>query len=308
MPGSFSLPYPSSPATNDAPVSLPIRANFQSLQSQINNADGAALQAKTVTEQALADAINPRLRRSDGGESWLVPGGIAGGFSGLTASLTAGTAYVQGYYIPYLGGNDTVAINQDTYASIDVNGNVTFQGVANNAAMPSLPANSMWVGKWVSNGTAITSFTDISYRSPTRLGNINGINGVLADQFGGSGGGFTSTSWTNAPGWSAFVFTPMVSGRVYIKSQWKIYSNTAGTGLNLRLLVNGAVPTMGAGGRADPFWPVSASLANSYDTSPGYTTFLVTAGTAYTLQAQCQSQGLGTFTIYYAGDVWLAAT
>lgn len=170
MPGSFSLPYPSSPATNDAPTSLPIRANFQALQSQINNADGAALQAKTVTEQALADAINPRLARTDANVNWVVSGGLLAGFSSLTPSLTAGVAYVGGVRVNsggYTGA--AVAINQDTYVDMDNNGNFTQTGVANNAAAPALAAGSIRLAKYVSNASAITSTLQIGSDSLSNL-------------------------------------------------------------------------------------------------------------------------------------------
>lgn len=55
MPGTFNLPNPNSPATSDLLTSAPIRQNFQSIQTQLNNADGAALNAGSVPSTALSN-------------------------------------------------------------------------------------------------------------------------------------------------------------------------------------------------------------------------------------------------------------
>jgi hypothetical protein len=157
MPGSFSLPNPNSPATSDPLVSLPVRQNFQAIQAQINSADGAALQAKTVQEQALADQINPRLRGTNRGESYFVSGlnpAVPG--SGLVLTIPAGVAYVGGYYVAYAGGTITVVANQDTYLDISNIGVIAQVGVSNNAtAGMTLTANSIRLARVVSNANIV---------------------------------------------------------------------------------------------------------------------------------------------------------
>lgn len=156
MPGSYTLPNPSSPNTSDALTSLPIRQNFQSIQNQINNADGAALQTKTVTEQALADAINTRLYRAEAAVSFIASGlnpSVPG--SGLVLTVPSGVAYVLGYRVAYLGGTVTVTANNDTYLDLSNTGVIAQSSVANNAAAPALTANSIRIAKVVANANIV---------------------------------------------------------------------------------------------------------------------------------------------------------
>lgn len=156
MPGSYSLPNPSSPNTNDALTSLPIRQNFQSIQGQINNADGAALNAGSVPESALATGINSRLAATYAGLSYVVSGlNIATPGSGLVVTVPAGIAYVNGYYVSYAGGSVTVTASQDSYLDITFTGAVVSQGVANNAAAPTLTPNSLRIAKIVANANIV---------------------------------------------------------------------------------------------------------------------------------------------------------
>lgn len=157
MAGSFSLPNPTSPGTGDALTSLPVRQNFQAIQTQINNFDGAALNTKSVTENALADPINPRLFRTQTNVNVIVSGlnpSVPG--SGLVITIPAGTAYVNGNLIVYPGGNITVAANQDTYLDISTVGAITQVAVANNATVGmTLTANSLRFAKVVANANVV---------------------------------------------------------------------------------------------------------------------------------------------------------
>lgn len=152
MPGSYTLPNPLSPATSDPLVSLTVRQNFQSLQAQINNADGAALQALSVQEAALSLNANPRLRATNAKQTYFVSGlnPVVPG-SGLVLTIPAGVAYVNGYYVAYAGGTQTVTASQDTYLDISITGTITAAGVSNNTTAPALTANSARFAKVVAN-------------------------------------------------------------------------------------------------------------------------------------------------------------
>lgn len=167
MAGTYQLPNPNSPATNDGLSSLAIRQNFQSLRDQINNADGAALQVGTVTETALADAVNPRLFRTQAGTGNFVVSGLnmAVPASSLSVSLPSGTAYVNGYLTTFLGSTITVNASQDTYLDLKSDDTTTQQGVTNGTAAPSLAAGNLRLAKIVSNGTQITAITQKGYDS-----------------------------------------------------------------------------------------------------------------------------------------------
>jgi hypothetical protein len=161
MPGSYILPNPSSPATSDALTSLPIRQNFESIQSQINNADGGALNAKSVQEAALADQVNPRLERTLLGYNFVVSGFVlpSSGAS-LTITVPSGVAYVNGYYVVSTGLTLTVTASNDTYLDIDQNGQFYYTGsnsVTNNAASPTLTSGRVRLAIITSDGSTITS-------------------------------------------------------------------------------------------------------------------------------------------------------
>lgn len=174
MPGSYSLPNPLSPATNDPLTSLPIRQNFQSIQSQLNNADGAALQALSVQEASLSLNANPRLRATNAGQSYFVSGlnPVVPG-SGLVLTIPAGVAYVNGYYVAYAGGTKTVTANQDAYLDIDINGTITAPGVANNAAAPALTASSARFAKVVANTNIVQVLQESINNAPVSPNTLN---------------------------------------------------------------------------------------------------------------------------------------
>lgn len=86
--------------------------------------------------------------------------------SGLVGTMTSGIAYIGGKRLVVSAiATRTYTASKDTYVSLDNTGTFTYSEVANNAASPSLPANSVWVAKVVTSGAAITSV--LSYTSKT---------------------------------------------------------------------------------------------------------------------------------------------
>lgn len=155
---SFTLPYPNTPQNGQTGDAVPINANFTAISQGINSFDGSQIQANSVTETALANAINPRLRYSETLNSFVYTGCTWSVVSGLQGTMTGGTIYVGGYRVVVTGvGSQTFTASQDTYVDIDQNGNVTYPSVSNNATAPALTANSLRVAKVITNGSAITS-------------------------------------------------------------------------------------------------------------------------------------------------------
>lgn len=154
---SFSLPNPSTPENGQPLDASPVLANFLAVEAAIDSFDGSQLQAKSITEQALADAINPRLRGLDTLNNFVSSGCIWSATSGLSGAMTGGTIYVNGYRTIVNGvGSETFGASSDTYVDIDYLGNITYQSVSNNSASPSLTANSIRVAIIVTNGSGIT--------------------------------------------------------------------------------------------------------------------------------------------------------
>ena len=74
----------------------------------------------------------------------------------------------------------TVAISNDTYYSVTQTGIInTPQAVANGAAVPTLPANSQWLAKVISNATTITSILDL--RTTSVIGRTIGIDATTTN-------------------------------------------------------------------------------------------------------------------------------
>lgn len=155
---SFSLPYPNSPTNGDAGDADPVRANFQAIAQGLQSFDGSQIQAGSIQESALAADINPRLRDSEILPNFVANGVIWTAGSGLTASMSGGTVYINGYRKPVNAvGTQSFTASSDTYVAVDYLGNITYHPVANNAPPPTLPANSIWLAIVVTNASAVTS-------------------------------------------------------------------------------------------------------------------------------------------------------
>ncbi len=156
--------------------------------SQIQTAIGAAnpyiilaqiavgISVSTITNPNITDLRTFATSRSalalgatsyvDNGCLWTISGGLAG-------TMTKGLAYinVNGVMVPVTLAaiaSNTFTANQDTYVYVNVLGTVGYLPVANGAASPSLPANSIWLAKVISGASAITS---IQMSNRTSLGN-----------------------------------------------------------------------------------------------------------------------------------------
>lgn len=155
----FTLPFPNQPASNTAPASQPVRDNFTAISQAIQSFDGSQIQAATIGEAALANAINPRLRGSETISNFVASGAVWSLVSGLNGTMSAGVIYVNGYRTPVNSiGSRTFTASKDTYVDLDYLGNVAYVEVANGAtAGMTLTTNSTRVAKVITNGSAITS-------------------------------------------------------------------------------------------------------------------------------------------------------
>lgn len=167
---SFSLPNPTVPTNGNPLDASPILANFLAIQAAIDSFDGSQLQAKSITEQALADAINPRLRGLETISNFVYTGCVWSATSGLAGTMSGGTVYVNGYRtIVNAVGSNTFPASADTYVDIDYLGNITYNSVSNGSAAPSLTANSIRVAKVITGSSSISS---VSIFGADSLGNI----------------------------------------------------------------------------------------------------------------------------------------
>jgi hypothetical protein len=154
---AFTLPYPTTPQNGQPGDATPILQNELAIAQAIANFDGSQIIAASVTETALANAVNPRLRYSEAFSNFVYSGCVWSVVSGANATMIGGTIYVNGYRVIVSGVvSNTFGTLLDTYVDIDYLGNVTYPSVSNGSTAPALTSNSIRVAKVVTNGSAIT--------------------------------------------------------------------------------------------------------------------------------------------------------
>ncbi|MDR6794745.1 hypothetical protein J2X12_004323 [Pseudarthrobacter oxydans] len=161
---------------NGTPAASPSAPNTAAIQTAIGstsypytilanwrvNAGVSALSQTNCTDTRVFAA--PKNERSFGQGSFIESGGVASfTASTLNGSITAGTAWISfnGVLVPqaFNSLSLTMAASKDRYYYVTL-GNSTIQAatdVSNGAASPALPANSVWLAKYVSGASAITS-------------------------------------------------------------------------------------------------------------------------------------------------------
>lgn len=160
---SLNLPYPTQPAPNSALASAPVLANETALAQAIQAFDGSQINAGSVVASAFNASINPNTLLNDTIKPFVAANCI---WSAVSSSPPVGTMTGGLIYVGPSGaiqrvvvngiGSHTFAASSDTYVDIDYNGNVTYSVVSNNAASPSITANSVRVAIIITNTTAIT--------------------------------------------------------------------------------------------------------------------------------------------------------
>ncbi len=252
---AFVLPFPSIPQNGQSGDATPILANFVALAQAIASFDGSQLQAKSVGEAALADAINPRLRYSETLANFVYSGCIWAQTTGLVGTMTGGTIYVNGYRTIVTGvATNTFGQLVDTYIDIDYLGNITYLAVSNGSASPSLTANSIRVAKVITDTGNITSVVQSGFDSH---GNRIYYTGAVAGtQAPGLWWEEISRVTMNTSG--ATMTTPTFTGKKYLKIIVNVLNNggtirpnirfNADTGNNygFRFSANGGADTTGA--------------------------------------------------------------
>lgn len=181
-------PYPGHPIIGDPLDPVSVKAKFDALFQGVQAFDGSQILTKSITEAALADSINPRLRSSEMLPNMIVSGCVWSVVSGLNGTMSSGILYVNGYRVVVSSiGTHTFTANKDTYIDIDYLGNVYYQEVANNAVSPSLTANSVRVAIAIA-GVALTSFTQglltPNATAPAVTSGAGTVTLILADSIG----------------------------------------------------------------------------------------------------------------------------
>ena len=225
----------------------------------------------TVTGTNQDQGTNLQTIRSETTSDYVASGAVWGIGSGLIGAMNAGVVYIGGKRVPVtLITSKTFSTSFDTYVSVDNTGTVTYTAVANSAASPTLPANSVWLAIVVTGASAITSINQgqIGAVAPVVSGRmlmVSDTNGQLiypsANQKILSYAQITaalntaSTTTIQIAGLTSTVIIPTGNRRIKITICLTVYNNTAGNGTNLSIWDG----TVGSGTQLNATFYTSAS-------------------------------------------------
>ena len=137
-----------------------------------------------IPSAALQDNANLGKFKKDANISFIPEGLIWSHVTGLNASMTAGRYYSNSGDIVSITAISSRTFNssKDTYIYVGQNGTINYSSVGNNAAQPSLPANSNWLAKVVTNDSTITSIIDMRQTRLVGAHNIDFTDMPLAEK------------------------------------------------------------------------------------------------------------------------------
>lgn len=148
-------------------ISAPWVSSFIDGLLAAHNQDGS-LKDDAVTQNVITDGsvspakmsadANVETRMAESLANFVASGLVWSTVSGLSASMTAGVAYVTGkrLAVPAITSY-TFTASKDTYVYVDSTGAIQYNSVANNAAQPATPSTSVLVAKVITGAGAITS-------------------------------------------------------------------------------------------------------------------------------------------------------
>lgn len=144
-----------------------VDTDFNTIYSEFNgNISSTNLAASAVTDSKMDVSVRQSTSRNETGIGNFVYSGVLGSTSAnLVLTISAGTAYVLGYRLAISQTQQNLTASKDTYIDLDSTGAFTYIPVSNGASAPSVTANSIRIGKAVTNATAITSYSDLANRS-----------------------------------------------------------------------------------------------------------------------------------------------
>lgn len=122
---------------------------------------GTNIKAGSLVSADFSDAVSIIKFRDEAFNDFTYTGMLCATSASLTGTISAGTSYVGGQRIITAATTHVFTASKDTYGYINVGGYFVYEEVANGAAAPSTPSDSLLLFKAVTDGTAITSVTDL---------------------------------------------------------------------------------------------------------------------------------------------------
>jgi len=149
-------------SVNQGPNALASVVNGQLDDANINTISGSKISAGTLPASAADTNSNPETRESETVGDIVASGLIWSATSGLTGSMTAGVAYVNGKRLAVSAVASYVfTATRDTYVYVDSNGVIQYNPLTVGTAQPTTPAGNILLAKVVTSASAITSVLDL---------------------------------------------------------------------------------------------------------------------------------------------------
>ena len=149
---------------------------FSTIIDEMNGSiDTDNLASSAVTSNDIATAVNPLVRDAENIGEYVYTGLLPPTATGLASTTTAGTAYVENdgddtlHRVVKAATAKTYTASKDTYVYLDFTGTYSYEEVANNAAQPTTPDNSILLAKVVTDATDVSSVTDLRQTTPANL-------------------------------------------------------------------------------------------------------------------------------------------
>jgi hypothetical protein len=124
------------------------------------NIESENIKDGTIESQDMAESVSIVTRYDETFNDFTVSGMLPATSANLTSDISAGVSYVDGIRVSTSATSHTYTASKDTYVYIHSGGYFVYEEVANGAAAPSTPSNSLLLAKAVTNGAAIASVTD----------------------------------------------------------------------------------------------------------------------------------------------------
>ncbi len=308
---ALSVPNPSVPTNGQSLDATPLLANLQAVYQAVQSFDASQIAAGTLTAAAFNASINPNTLINETTFPFVSTGLVWSTVSGLNGTMTSGVLYFNGIRVSVNSvASNAFTASKDTYIDIDVNGNITYQAVTNNAASPAITANSIRVAIVITNGSAITVINQGSEAAVAPV--ISSVTLIVCDSLGNlicprdpnrkllglrvrtTDFSTTATTATQITGLSVPVIVPAGRRVKLIFSGKDIFTNSAGVGASMTLWEG----TVGSGTQ------LSSSLgfpsAGSAAGTPASTVVRLPASASQTYNAALHSNSPATSTIQAA--------
>jgi len=153
-----------------------ITGALDTIYSEVNGAlDTDNLSQGAVTSLDIATAANPLVRGAENIGEYVYTGLVPPTSASLTATTTAGTAYVLNdgdntlHRVVKAATAKVYTASKDTWVYLGFDGYYKYEEVANDAAQPTTPDNTIIIAKVTTDGTTVTTVTDQRQTTPPNL-------------------------------------------------------------------------------------------------------------------------------------------